>query len=135
MSKPSALIWSGRMFTGLAILFWVMDGAIKLPPIKPVIDNLHGLGFGITDALARGLGLLQLACLALYVIPRTSLLGAILLTGYLGGAIAIQIRADNPLFTHILFGCYVGIITWVGLLLRDRQARIALFGAQTRSDG
>ncbi len=135
MSKPSAVTWSGHILTGLAKLFWLMDGAIKLPPIKPVIDNLHGLGFGITDALARGLGILQLACLALYGVPRTSLLGAILLTGYLGGAIAIQVRADNPLFTHILFGCYVGIITWAGLLLRDRQVCIALFGARTRGEG
>lgn len=126
-TSSSASVWIGRVLTGLAIAFWLLDGAIKLAPITPVIENLHGLGFQATEGLARGLGVLQLACLALYVVPRTSLLGAVLLTGYLGGAIAIQVRADNPLFSHILFGTYVGLITWAGLLLRDRQARAALF--------
>lgn len=127
MENSSARSWTGRILTALAIVFWLMDGSIKLVPLKPVIDNLQSLGFDATTTLARGLGVLQLTCLALYAIPKTSRLGAILLTGYLGGAIAIQIRVGNPLFSHVLFGCYVGLVTWAGLLLRDRGAWAALF--------
>lgn len=127
MSSPSAGLWTGRILSGLAIVFWLLDGVVKLVPLRQVTENLHGLGFQITDSLARGLGVLQLFGLALYVLPRTSMLGATLLTGYLGGAIAVQIRAENPLFSHVLFGCYVGLMMWAGLLLRDRQAFNALF--------
>jgi hypothetical protein len=121
------LVWLGRVFSGLAIAFLLFDGVIKLPPIQAVIDTLQELGFAPTNVLARGLGLLCLFCTALYAIPRTSLLGAILLTGYLGGAIAIQIRAGNPVFSHVLFGTYVGLLLWAGLLLRNSQARAAIF--------
>jgi DoxX-like family len=123
----SGLVWLGRVFSGLAIAFLLFDGVIKLPPIQAVTDTLQELSFAPTNVLARGLGLLCLFCTALYAIPRTSLLGAILLTGYLGGAIAIQIRAGNPVFSHVLFGTYVGLLLWAGLLLRNSQARAAIF--------
>jgi hypothetical protein len=124
-------LWTGRVLTGLAILFWLMDGGIKLIPIPAVMQTLEGLGFHMSIGLARGLGVLQLACLALYIVPRTSLVGAILLTGFLGGAIAVNLRAETPLFSHILFGVYVGLVTWAGLLLRHGDARRLLFGGST----
>ena len=126
-SNPSTLIWVGRVFSALAIAFLVFDGVIKLPPIQPVIDTLQALGFTPTNTLARGLGTLCLLCTALYAVPKTSLLGAVLLTGYLGGAMAIQIRAGNPVFSHILFSSYVGILMWAGLLIRNNRVRSALF--------
>ena len=127
ISKPSALVWVGRVLSGLAIAFLVFDGVIKLPPVSQVQDTLVALGFAPTNTLARGLGILCLLCTALYAIQRTSLLGAVLLTGYLGGAIAIQIRAGNPIFSHVLFSGYVGAVLWAGLLMRNGQARLALF--------
>ena len=127
MLNSKAAIWAGRVLTVLAIIFWTLDGVIKLGPMKQVIDTLGGLGFHASPELARGLGLLQLGCLVLYVFPRTSIAGAILLTGYLGGAIAVNLRAENPLFSHVLFGAYVGLVTWGGLLLRDERARSLLF--------
>jgi hypothetical protein len=87
---------------------------------------MQTLGFNSTDTLARGLGVLLLVCTSLYVFPKTALLGALLLTGYLGGAIAIQLRSGNPLFSHILFGGYIGIFMWAGLLIRNGQIRSLL---------
>jgi hypothetical protein len=127
MPSPARL-WTGRILTTLAVLFWLMDGAIKLPPIDPVISTLQGLGFNATPELARGLGVLQLACLGLYLLPRTSVIGAIALSAFLGGAIAVNLRVGNPWFSHTLFGVYVGIVTWAGLLLRNRRAWELLFG-------
>lgn len=131
MSNSTIPFWMGRVLTGLAILFWTMDGVIKLAPLQPVVDTLQGLGFQVTANLARGLGVLQLACLVAYIVPRSSVVGAILLTGYLGGAIAVNLRADNPLFSHIFFGAYVGAITWAGLLFRSGRARKLLFAPTT----
>jgi hypothetical protein len=123
-----ASVWTGSLLSGLVIAFLVLDGAIKLVPIQPVFDTLQALGFSASTSLARGLGVLLLACTALYAVPRTSLLGAVLLTGYLGGAIAIQIRAGNPTFTHVLFGAYVGVVLWAGLIIRNGRVRSLLFG-------
>ena len=125
-ANPTTLIWVGRILSGLVVAFLLMDAAMKLVPLKPVIDTMQSLGFNSTDALARGLGILLLACTALYAFPKKALLGALLLTGYLGGAIAIQLRAGNPLFSHILFGGYVGIFMWMGLLIRHGQIRSLL---------
>lgn len=124
---PATLLWLGRVFSVLVIAFLVLDAAMKLVPVKPVIDTMQTLGFSSTDALARGLGVLLLACTALYAFPRTALLGAILLTGYLGGSIAIQLRAGNPLFSHILFGGYIGLFMWAGLLIRNGHLHSLLF--------
>lgn len=121
------VVWIGRALSGLAVAFLLFDAAMKLVPIKPVIDAMQALGFNGGDALARGLGVLLLACTVLYATPRTAPLGALLLTGYLGGAIAVQLRAGNPLFSHVLFGGYVGLALWAGLLLRSGPLRSALF--------
>jgi hypothetical protein len=125
-SQTSApLLWTGRILSGLVIAFLLFDAGIKLVPIQPVIDTMQSLGFVSTPALARILGVLLLACTLLHAMPKTSLLGAVLLTGYLGGAMAIQLRADNPLFSHLLFGGYLGAMLWTGLLLREKKIRDA----------
>lgn len=123
-----AAVWTGRVVSGLVIAFLVFDAAIKLVPIEPVVTTMQALGFDTTAALARGLGVLLLACTALYALPRTAFLGAVLLTGYLGGAIAIQLRAGNPIFSHMLFGMYLGLFAWTGLLLRRPRLRALLLG-------
>jgi len=120
------VLWIGRVLSGLAITFLLLDAAMKLVPLAPVTDAMQGLGFAGSDTLARGLGVLLLACTILYAIPRTAPLGALLLTGYLGGAIAVQLRAGNPLFSHILFGGYIGLVLWAGLLLRHNPLRSLL---------
>ncbi len=113
----------GRALSGLVILFLVFDGAIKLVPLQVVTETMAALGYPADQGLARLLGVLTLLCTLLYAIPRTSILGAILLTGYLGGAMATHLRAESPLFTHLLFGFYLGIIAWGGLWLRDPRLR------------
>lgn len=120
--SPIAL-WSGRILSGLVILFLLMDGGIKLVPIKEVTETLQQLGYGGSVGQARLLGIITLACAVLYAFPRTSVLGAILLTGLLGGAMATHLRVDSPLFTHLLFGLYIGLMAWGGLYLRDPALR------------
>ena len=133
-ASGSTALWIGRILGGLAVAFLVLDAAMKLVPLQPVIDSMHELGFASTNALARGLGILLLACTILYAIPRTALLGAILLTGYLGGAIAVQLRAGSPLFSHLLFGGYIGFILWAGLIARNSRVRsLVLAGILDRS--
>lgn len=119
----SRQMWIGRIIGGLAVLFLVIDAAIKLVPIQAVHDTLVQLGYPGTPTFARGLGVLALVCTLLYLIPRTALLGAILWTGYLGGAIASNLRVGNPLLSHILFGFYLGLMLWGGLWLRNRHLR------------
>jgi hypothetical protein len=120
-SVSNAALWSGRVLSGLLILFLIFDGAIKLVPLQIVTDT--SLQLGIPTHLARTLGVLTLAGTLLYAFPRTSILGAILLTGYFGGAIYVHVRADSPLFSHTLFGVYLGLIMWGGLWLRDPAVR------------
>jgi hypothetical protein len=116
-------LWAGRILSGLAIVFLTMDGIIKLVPIQPVTDSLKDLGYPTSDAFARLLGVITLGCTALYAWPRTALLGAVVMTGLLGGAMASHIRLDHPLFTHTLFGLWLGLIVWGGLWLRDERVR------------
>jgi DoxX-like protein len=122
MSIPSAPVsnkasWGGRIMSGLVVLFLAFDGVIKLVPLDVVVETSRQLG--IPEHLARTLGILTLIGTALYAIPRTAVLGAIMLTGYLGGAIYVHVRADSPLFSHTLFGVYLGLLIWGGLYLRD----------------
>jgi hypothetical protein len=111
----------GVIVSALPVLFLLFDTVIKLVMIQPVVDSFTQLGWPVH--LAFGLGLLELVCLALYVTPRTSLLGAILLTGYLGGAIGTHARIESPLLTHTLFPVYVALLLWGGLFLRDARLR------------
>ena len=122
MSSLSAL-WTGRVLSGIAVLFLLVDGAVKLVPIQPVIDSLRELGYPATESFARFLGVLTLLCTALYAWPRTALLGAVLLTAIMGGAIASHLRLGDPLFSHTLFGVYLGLLFWGGLWLRDERVR------------
>jgi len=122
-ASTGKMVILGRVLSGLVVAFLAFDGAIKLVPLDVVPETLSVLGYPADVGLARLLGVLTLLCALLYAIPRTSVLGAILLTGYLGGAMATHLRADSPLFTHILFGFYLGVIAWAGLWLRDRRVR------------
>lgn len=116
-------LWAGRILSGLAILFLIFDGMIKLPPLDIVTTTMKELGYPTTDSFARFLGVVTLACTALYAWPRTALLGAVLLTGLFGGAIATHLRIGSPLVSHTLFGIYFGITVWGGLWLRDERVR------------
>ena len=109
--------WPGRMLSGLVILFLLLGGAIKLVPWPVVVTaTMDRIGYGSSETLARTLGVITVACTVLYAIPPTSILGAILLTGYLGGAMASHLRIGSP-----LFGFYLGLMVWGGLWLRDRK--------------
>ena len=114
-------VWIGWGLSGLVILFLVMDGGMKLVGPAVVVEAQEKLGYPGT--VTFGLGILLLACTALYAIPQTSVLGAVLLTGYLGGAIASQLRIGEPWLSHILFGVYLGLFVWGGLYLRSEQLR------------
>ena len=121
--NTKAALWTGRVMSGLVILFLTVDGAIKLVPIQPVIDSLRELGYPTSVSFARFIGVVTLVGTALYAWPRTSFLGAVLLTGLMGGAIATHLRLDHPLFSHTLFGVYLGLLLWGGLWLRDERLR------------
>ena len=114
-------VWVGRVLSGLVVLFLVPDGIIKFIKPAPVVETSAHLGLPLS--LASTLGILLLVCTAIYVFPRTSVLGAILLTGYLGGAVATHLRVGDPLFSHILFPTYLGVLLWLGLYLRDDRLR------------
>jgi len=116
---------TGWTLSGLAILFLAMDAVMKLLALPVVIEAGTALGFG-GESTARLLGVILMGCTVLYALPRTSLLGAILLTGYLGGAVATHVRVANPLFSHVLFGVYVGVFVWAGIYLRDPRLRILI---------
>lgn len=118
-------LWAGRILTALPVLFLTFDSVIKLLKIAPVVESFTQLGYPV--GLSRPIGVLELVCVAAYVIPRTSALGAILLTGFLGGAVATHLRLADPLFTHVLFPIYIGLLLWGGLVLRDRRLRALIF--------
>ena len=113
--------WVGRIMSGLPALFLLVDGVMKLfqPPI--VVETTVQLGY--PASVIPALGIVLLVSTALYVIPRTSILGAILLTGYLGGAVATHVRVGNPLFSHTIFPVYVAAFVWGGLFFRDPRVR------------
>ncbi|NLS15520.1 DoxX family protein [Rhizobium sp. P40RR-XXII] len=114
---------AGMILSGLVIAFLLFDGVIKLVPLPVVTETMAALGYSADPALARLLGVITLGCAVLYAIPRTSVLGAILLTGLLGGAIATHLRVGSPIFSHLLFGVYLGVIAWGGLYLRYEGVR------------
>jgi hypothetical protein len=116
-------LWTGRVLSGLIVLFMIFDGVIKLPPLDVVTQTMAQLGWPADAGTARLLGVIGLVSTALYVLPRTSVLGAILLTAYMGGAISTHVRVGNPLFSHTLFGVYLAVILWGGLYLRDVRVR------------
>jgi len=119
-------LWAGRIMSGLVVFFLLVDAGFKLirPLPAPAVEAFGKLGYPV--AFAGGIGILLLACVAVYLIPRTSVLGAILLTGYLGGAVASHVRVSDPWFSHALFPVYVGLLIWGGLYLRDDKLRALL---------
>lgn len=122
--------WGGRVASGLVVAFLAFDAGMKLLGIPEAVEGTTQLGYPIS--VLFGLGLVQAACLALYLVPRTAVLGAVLWTGYLGGAIATHVRVENPLFSHVLFPIYVALLLWGGLWLRDARLR-ALFPVRRAS--
>jgi hypothetical protein len=108
----NALVWVGRVMSGLVIAFMLLDGAMKLVPLDVVVTTSEQMG--IPGSLARPLGIIGLVCTLLYAFPRTSVLG---------GAIASHFRLNDPIFTHTLFGLYLGLLAWGGLYLRDARLR------------
>jgi hypothetical protein len=121
-AEPSGTAyWTGLVMSGLVIAFLLFDAAIKLVPMSVVTETMTALGY--PAGLERGLGILTLVCALLYAVPRTAVLGAILLTGLCGGAMATHLRAGSPLFSHLLFGLYLGLLVWGGLYLRDARLR------------
>ncbi|MER8953210.1 DoxX family protein [Mesorhizobium sp. M0833] len=119
----SRALWAGRVLSAVVVLFMIFDGVIKLPPLEIVTQTMVQLGWPANANVSRMLGIIGLVSTALYALPRTSVLGAILLTAYLGGAVATHVRIGSPLFSHILFGVYLGAILWGGLYLRDPRVR------------
>lgn len=113
--------WVGRTLSGLAVAFLLFDSAMKLAMVQPVIDASARMGFPVDTA--RPIGAILLACVAIYLMPRTAVLGAVLLTGYLGGAVASHLRLEDPLVSHTLFPIYFGALIWGGLYLRDARVR------------
>jgi hypothetical protein len=114
-------LWTGRILSGFVTAFLIFDAVIHLLRPAPVVEAFARLHLSLS--LAVDLGVIELVCIALYALPRTSILGAIFLTGYLGGAIAIQLTTSNSLFGEILFPVYVSAILWGGLYLRDERLR------------
>jgi hypothetical protein len=116
-------LWTGRILSGLPAAFMLFDGGMKLFKPAPVVKATMQLGYA--ESVIVGLGIVLLASTLLYLIPRTALLGAVLLTGYLGGAVASNVRAGQPLF-NIVFPIVFGVLLWGGLWLRDQRLRVLL---------
>ena len=116
VSKKS--LWAGRIISGWMVLFLLFDGGVKVMRVPDAVDATVRLGYPARLLLA--IGIVELTCAILYVIPRTSILGAILLTGYLGGATATQVRLEDPWF---FFPIVIGVLVWLGLYLRDERLR------------
>jgi hypothetical protein len=117
-------LWTGRILTGLAVLFLTVDTAFKLFASQAAVEGTVQLGFAPHHLLV--IGVIELVCLVLYLIPRTAPLGAVLWTGYFGGAIVTHMRLDNPLFSHTIFPIYIAALVWGGLYLRDARVRALL---------
>ena len=116
--------WTARVCGTLGVLFLLFDTGIHIANIQPVIDSSVQLGLPVD--LMPALGILQVVLLALYLLPRTSVLGAVLWTGYLGGAILTNLRVGNPMLTHVLFPVYIALLLWIPLYLREPRLRALL---------
>lgn len=121
LSSSSKHVWAGRLISGLAVLFMAFDTAIKVAELHWAVEGTTSLGFPASTVV--WIGLVELVCLIAYLIPRTAPLGAILWTGYLGGAIATHVRMGAPLLSHTLFPLFVAAFIWGGLVLRDARVR------------
>jgi hypothetical protein len=118
---------TGTVLTVLLTLFFLFDAVTKLLRVPDVVVATEQMGF--PAASVPVIGSVLLVCLALYLVPRTAILGAVLLTGYLGGAVCAQLRIEAPLFSTMLFPVYFGVVVWVALYLRSRQLRELVAGS------
>jgi hypothetical protein len=118
--ESKGMLWTGRIFSGLIALLFVFDGVGHLMKPAPVVEAFARLGYPLSASV--GIGVLALICSAIYLIPRTSIFGAILMTGYLGGAVSTHVRAGSTLFETI-FPVILGTLMWAGIYLRDAQLR------------
>jgi len=125
-STSTKTFWAGRIMSGLVVFFLLVDAGFKLirPLPAPAVEAFGKLGYPVE--FAGGIGVLLLACVAVYLIPRTSVLGAILLTGYLGGAVASHVRVGDPWFSHALFPVYIGLLVWGGIYFREPRLRAVI---------
>jgi hypothetical protein len=121
-SVPKKTLWAGRIVSALPALMLLFSGVLKLAK-APVVAEFARLGY--PESVILGIGILELACMVVYIIPRTSVLGAILLTGYLGGAVATHVRVGDPLF-NVIIPAVLGALAWGGLYLRDVRLRALL---------
>lgn len=119
--RTSPAVWAGRVISTIVVLFLLFDAIGKLLRVPQVLEGTAQLGYPVSSIVP--IGVILLACVVLHAIPRTAVFGAVLLTGYLGGAIATHVRVANPLFTHELFPIYVAVLIWGGLYLRDPRVR------------
>ncbi|MGB8295921.1 MAG: DoxX family protein [Polyangia bacterium] len=117
-------LWVGRIMSGLAVLFLLFDSATKLLRVEAVMKAAAQIGYPPSTMLP--IGLILLVCVVVYLIPRTAVLGAVLLTGYLGGAVATHVRVGDPLLSHTLFPIYFAVLIWGGLYLRDWRVHAAI---------
>jgi hypothetical protein len=120
-ARAGAAVWLGRLLTSLFTAFMIFDIAIKLSGL-PIVEQTNAQ-LGLPAGSAVGLAIMEAAIVALYLIPRTALLGAVLITGLMGGTAAVHLVAGNPLFSHLLFGIYLAVFAWGGLWLRDARLR------------
>ena len=116
--------WAGYILSGLPVLFLLIDAVGKFVKPAAVVEGTQQLGYN--ESVILPLGIILLASTIIYLIPRTSTLGAILLTGYLGGAVATHVRVGSPHFSHILFPVYLGIMLWLGLYLREKRLQVVV---------
>jgi hypothetical protein len=117
MTQNTRRLWAGRILSGLPVVFLLLDSGMKLAKARVAIEGTIQVGY--PASVVFPLGVVLLVCILLYSVPRTAVLGAILLTGYLGGAVATHVRVGDPLFSHILAPVYFGAMVWGGLYLRD----------------
>ncbi len=128
----SRALWASRIMGGIAVLFMLFDTAIKLVRESHAVEGTTQLGY--PDSTVQLIGIIEAVCLVLYLIPRTSVLGMVLLTGYFGGAVATHVRLENPLFSHVLFSVYIALMMWGSLYLREPRLR-ALLPFRTEQNG
>lgn len=117
----TTMVWVGRVLSALMVLFMLFDGGIKVLKLAPAVEGTVRLGYPVSTI--QPIGIIALICVILYAIPRTSILGAILLTGYLGGATATQVRLEDRWF---LFPVVIGMLIWAGVYFRDERLRAVI---------
>jgi hypothetical protein len=120
--------WTARLTSGVVVLFLLFSATMKFLPVPEVEQSFQQLGLPLS--LRTGIGLLELGCTILYAVPRTRFLGAVLLTGYLGGAIVTHLRVGSPLFSHTLFPVWIGALLWTDVLLRDERLRARMLASR-----